>query len=514
MSLKGYLFPAMLAVAVGVNAQTKVSDLAAVYITTPNGEEITSTDVYVPTQMTIVDVDGTITDYPDTKLRGRGSAKFALTKKPYKLKLASKARLLGPDGANGKKWNLMAQHGDKTLLRNAVASFIALEAGQPFAPGARFVDLVMNGTYCGTYQLTDQVDIRKRRVNITEQPEVLAAGANISGGYLLEIDDAADELEGSVFTTARGVKVTIKSPDEDVIIPEQISYISAHVQKFEDALFAENWLDANNGYKRYLDMNSLVQWYITNEFAAEPNAFRSVYFYKDIDNEKLTFGPVWDFDFAFDNSARWGSRPRALVAQEGRGDEWCYTWINRLRQDPAFHEAVNSAWKQLIANDIVNKVIGYIDDTAAQIDKSQQMNFKIYPINEKAHDEQHLFNSYAEGVQFLKQYVTARAEFLTDAFATLAAGGTVPVQGDGTPQDAIEEIENNSNYYVTVRNGMLKFSSVETLAGTYIVYNVAGMPVAVGNVAPAIDLGNLASGTYILKWTIGSSAPHSAKFIL
>lgn len=435
MKLRSLFLAAVCAASVAP-AQELKSDLPAVYITIP-ADAVVNTETYVTTQMTIVDADGTMTPYDGTRLRGRGSAKFALDKKPYKIKLLSKARLLGPDGANAKKWNLMAQAGDKTLLRNAVGSFIALQAGQPFAPGWRFVDLVINNEYVGTYQMTDQIDIRKKRVNITEQPELLNAGADISGGYLLEIDEDADDLEGTVFTTSRGVKVTVKSPDEDYITSGQKDYIAAHVQKFEDALFAANWLDPAEGYRKYMDLNSFVQWYITAEYTAEPNSFKSVYFYKELGDDRLTFGPVWDFDFAFDNSARFGSRPRALIAQEGRGADWCFIWINRLRQDPEFHKAVNEAWKTLVASGIVNSVNDFIDSQAAVLAKSQALNFAIHPLAEKVHDEMHLFPTYAEGVDFLKRTQQARAEFLTEAFATLAAGGTVPVVGD---QNSITDV--------------------------------------------------------------------------
>lgn len=438
MIIKRLLSLAALVAAVGASAQTKVTDLPAVYLTTPAGS-VLNTDTYVSTTMKFVEADGTVTEYADTKVRGRGTAKFALAKKPYKLKLASKAKLMGSEHAKAKKWNLMAQHGDKTLLRNAVASFIALEAGQPFAPGVQFVDLVLDGEYQGVYQLTDQVDIRKNRVNITEQPEVLDASTNITGGYLLEIDEEADDSEGeSVFTTSKGVKITIKSPDEDYIQSKQVDYISAHVQKFEDALFAANWLDPQQGYRKYLDLDSFIQWYIVAEFTAEPNSFRSVYFYKDIDSDRLTFGPVWDFDFAFDNSARWGYRPEALVAQEGRGKEWCYVWINRLRQDPAFHQAVNAKWQQMVKAGIVDKVNAYIDTQLGVLAKAQAKNFAKYPIAEKAHDERVLFSTYGAGIDHLQQTMEARAAFLTKAFATLAAGGTVPVTGD---QSGITEVE-------------------------------------------------------------------------
>ena len=507
MKITTFLFAA----AFGLTAygQGLITDLPAVYITTDNGKDITSTEVYTTANLTVVEIDGTSTNYESTKVRGRGNTLFTLEKKPYKLKLAKKEALAGADHAKGKKWNLMADHGDKTLLRNAVASFIALEAGQPFAPIAKYVDLTLNGKYLGTYRMTDQIDIRKKRVNITEQPEVVTDQTDITGGYLLEIDDAADDLEGSVVTTTHGIKVTIKSPDEDVIVPSQINYISDHLNKFEEALFSEKWLDANAGYANYLDINSFIQWYITAELTAEPNSFRSVYFYKDKGDDKFYFGPVWDFDFAFDNSSRWGSRPEALVAQEGRGPEWCYTWINRLRQDPEFHKKVNDAWKKLISNGLVDKTVKYIDETAAKIDKSQKKNFEIYKIDTKAHDELHLFSTYAEGVDFLKSNLKARAEFLTKAFDTLAAGGTVPVVGK--PDDsAINEIE-NPDYEVNVRGKELIFASAQPLVGTWTIYNMTGSKVMSGHIEPKVNLAGLADGNYIVCWIIGNSV-HHAKF--
>ncbi len=506
--------PFLLAAVIGfsASAQGLITDLPAIYLTTNSGEEITSTEVYTPSLVSVVEADGTQTDYVDTKVRGRGNTLFTLEKKPYKLKLTKKAAFAGADYAKGKKWNLMADHGDKTLLRNAVASFIAKEAGQPFAPTAKFVDLTVNGKYVGTYRLTDQIDIRKKRVNITEQPEVVTPLTNITGGYLLEIDDAADDLEGSVVSTTKGMKVTIKSPDEDVITSEQISYISAHLDKFESALFADNWLDANDGYRKYLDVNSLIQWYITAELTAEPNSFRSVYFYKEKDDDKLYFGPVWDFDFAFDNSARWGSRPKALVAQEGRGPEWCYAWIDRLRQDPQFHQQVNETWKNLVANGLIDKTINYIDATAKQIEKSQLKNFELYSISEKAHDEQHLFSTYAEGVDFLKENLKARAAFLTDAFATLAAGGTVPVTGAEDDPSAIDEVK-TPDYHVTVSNRTLRFLCNSNLEGTWTVYSTTGAKVLTGKIKPTVSLTSLPAGNYIVCWTIGNSVK-SAKFTL
>ena len=67
-----------LAGATGVAAQGLVSDLPAVHITLDDPAAI-NTESYTTSQMTIIDADGTQTVYADTRLRGRGSAQFALT---------------------------------------------------------------------------------------------------------------------------------------------------------------------------------------------------------------------------------------------------------------------------------------------------------------------------------------------------------------------------------------------------------------------------------------------------
>ena len=297
----------------GQDQHTCVSDLPAIHINTLDGNAITSKDTYVPTTLRYVEPSGIVTVYDSVRVRGRGSATWTLEKKPYKLKFRNKVRMLGSTGANGKKWNLMANHTDKTLIRNAVASCIGSFTGQKFTPGYRFVDLSVNGAYVGTYQLTDQIDIRKKRVDITEQPEILTSLSNITGGYLLEIDGGADPDEGTVFTTAKGVKIAVKSPDEDVIAQSQTDYIAAHIQKFENALFADNWLNPVSGYRRYCDMPSLISWYIASELTGNPSAFSSTYFYKEKDDDKLYWGPMWDYEMAFNNDDRHGDLTESLI---------------------------------------------------------------------------------------------------------------------------------------------------------------------------------------------------------
>lgn len=95
--------------------------------------------------------------------------------------------------AKARKWTLINNYGDKTLMRNALAFKISEAIGMDYTPACRLVDVIVNGEYEGTYQLCDQIEIRKNRVGITEMAPVDIAEPNLSGGYLLEVDAYADQ---------------------------------------------------------------------------------------------------------------------------------------------------------------------------------------------------------------------------------------------------------------------------------------------------------------------------------
>ena len=140
-----------------------------------------------------MDENDNVQSFDSLSIRVRGNSTANMAKKPYKLKFHEKVKLLGKGHPNTKKWTMLANHADKTMLRNAITSIMGERAGLAFNPAAKFVDLTVNDRYAGTYQLSDQVDVCPHRVNIVEQDYPLTPMSNITGGYLLEADgsDAA-----------------------------------------------------------------------------------------------------------------------------------------------------------------------------------------------------------------------------------------------------------------------------------------------------------------------------------
>ena len=255
------LFSAAIAMLTGIQGAgaqeyRQLSTSPTIYVETENNVEITSKEDYVRATLRYVDDSG-VKLYDALGIRGRGNSTWGFEKKPYRIKFDKKQEFLGPDKAKAKSWTLLANYADKSLIRNAVAACIGEFAGRP--SNASFVDLVLNGEYLGCYQVSDQMEIREKRVDITEQEDPMTDTSDISGGYFLEVDGFAYQ-EPAYFVTARGVAVTIKSPDDEIIDQRQIAYIRDHMNKFENALFSDDFTDPEKGYRQYVDSLTLASW--------------------------------------------------------------------------------------------------------------------------------------------------------------------------------------------------------------------------------------------------------------
>lgn len=280
----------------------------------------------------IVNADGDV-EYDGVldQIKGRGNSTWEMEKKPYNIKLDEKANLFGM--GKSKKWSLIANHGDASLIRNVLAYEAAKRAGMDYTPLFTPVDLYINGNYEGSYLLTTRIEVDKTRINIQNledaneeaNPDVdieaLPRGGaygkyagllentmkwieipndpeDITGGYVIEMELAnryADEVSG--FVTSRSQPFTMKSPE--YASKAQMEYISSYYQKVEDAIFDS--VDMSE-LDEILDVESMSQMYLINEWCSNMDAsLTSTYFYKPV-GEPLHAGPVWDFDIAFGNN--------------------------------------------------------------------------------------------------------------------------------------------------------------------------------------------------------------------
>lgn len=339
------------------------------------------------------------------EIRGRGNSTWNFEKKPYRIKFPNKTNFLGMP-ANAKNWVLLANYADKSLLRNALAFEVSKFIGMPFSCSYRFVDVYLNENFLGNYLLTDQVETGNDRIN-------LSGGTNTetSEGFFVEADSfASNETETSWFTTSRGMKFTIKDPKDDEITPIQSAAVISYIQEFEDKLFSDNFKEQQNGYKSKTDYTSLVNWYLACEITGNTDSFWSTYMYKKINEDKLYFGPLWDFDIAFNNDRRPRSTTNRRMSDVGSDNR---LWIQRLLQDDQFNLAVKQRWNELKNAGLKAHLNAMTANLITEINQSQELNFQRWKIlDEVVWFELEARHTYQNETNFLSNYIDEHLNWL------------------------------------------------------------------------------------------------------
>jgi hypothetical protein len=379
--------------------------LPIIYLTTATGADVKSKEVYINGNI-IVDANNgfkqDVTNIP-LQVKGRGNSTWSLfPKKPYRLKFSSKAAMLGMPAA--KNWGLLANYNDKTLMRNKIAFDLGKRIGADYTPQSRFVEVVLNGQYWGNYLLTSLVEIHENRVNITELKATDTSPAAITGGYIVELDY---KLDADYFwrSTTKNLPFTIKEPED--ITTDQFAYIKNYMQAAEDALYAPNWNDAENGYAKYIDADSFMRWYVVNETMKNQDTwdFSSIFYYKDRGG-KLGMGPIWDFDISSGNCETPISIvPTGWYSRYG-------TWMIRLAQDQAWNLRWRNKWKAWRLKE-VQQIFTDIDNNAAYLKLSADANFRKWPILDKYVFPNAVYlGTYDKEVAYFKNYLTQRIAWM------------------------------------------------------------------------------------------------------
>ena len=430
-----------------------LTNLPTVSIETENGQLPYDKEHQIATMLNIIDTECGVISEPGT-IRERGNASRGFPKKPYRIKFDKKQRPLDAT-AKAKKWTLINNYGDKTLMRNLIAFEFSRLLKMPYTPYARPVDVVVNGEYKGCYQLCDQIQVHKDRVNIDEMTPQDNDGENLNGGYLIEVDAYANQ-EKSWFMSQGGTPVTIKSPDEDSITAPQRNYIE---QRFN--LMEQDW--RNN-----LDTNTFLRHLLVQELAANIDAYWSAFLYKKRDDRRFFVGPVWDFDIAFDNDLR-------IYPTMEYSTDWLRSYcsyagnfkslVAQVTADADVRVQMLDIWDEARHNGLtVENMERYIDSLTVELDESQQLNFMRWPtLSERVHNNPVARGSYEAEVAYVRQFVADRINWIDRKLGYVY----VPRQDTGITSASVDFTQPYSVYSLS---GRLCGSSLQGLPpGIYIV---------------------------------------------
>ena len=393
----------------------QITNLPTVVINTKGAQEVTSKEEELSSVVYIVSEEGKkLLATEKTGVRGRGNASWNFPKKPYRLKFDEKQQLLDAP-AKAKKWTLINNYGDKTLMRNILAFELSRRFGLAYTPYCHPVDVVLNGEYRGCYQLCDQIEVNKNRVNITEMEPEDVTLPELSGGYLIEVDAYAS-TEASHFYSTLGTPVTIKSPDDEDIVNAQTRYITDYFNRMENAVFASNFANPETGYRRYLDLDSFLKHFMVGEMSGNTDTYWSVYMTKDRESDKFFTGPVWDFDIAFDNDQRTypiEAHTDYIFASKGSvASEAMRQMVNRIvKEDEGARQRLLELWSEARNTKGIDEtsLLEYVDKTVELLNESQKLNFLRWNIlSERVHENPQASGSYEGEVAIVKNFIRKR----------------------------------------------------------------------------------------------------------
>ena len=379
--------------------------LPVVFIDTDSGRTVYSKTVEIESVIKIQGAGG----YEDLgpcscRLSGRGNISWKWDKKPYRIEFRDRVPVLGMP-AHG-QWVLLANYPDRTMMRNLVAMKVSSLTSLAWTPRCVPVELVLNGRHLGNYLLAEQVAVAPERVDVSAQ-----------GGFLLESDFHFDNelqwMDAHGFSRRLfGIPFAVKFPSAADIEEDQAEYIKQYVSDAAGAIYSDGFADASEGYARWIDVDSFVDYWLVYEVMGNPELGNpgSVFFHKDAGG-KLAAGPCWDFDWCLTRT--WTSiEERVGIVNSGA------IWYARLFKDPAFARRVRERFMELLPQ--LQTVPAYIDECGALLAASAELNFALWnPADDRWQNNGLLINGdenldFADAVSRLRSVFEERLQICFD----------------------------------------------------------------------------------------------------
>ncbi len=351
----------------------------------------------------------------EIKLRGNSSKEAE--KKAYNIKFEEDTDFLGMDP--GRKWALVSNPFDKSLLRPFIGFTYAQELGIMYTPDVRLCKVWLNGEYRGVYTAVEPVEAGAGRVEI--DPD--------NGDFLLERNVGRSEEDKFYIESPAGMRFEFNEPEEPT--DEQLEECGRLLAAAEEAIYTSD----HKIYETVIDVDSFVNFYIFQEMIKDVDfgEFSTRYYFKD---GILYAGPPWDLDLTMGNvsSEKPEYKYSAYNNTDGAGDESGDSanglWVNGsdyyywLCKDPWFREMVWQRWKAV--RDITENLAGAKGNSVSMLDSIMsnygsdlESNFTEadWSVSEPYHvsEWQEPAQTYEENVEMLRTWLNKRVKYLDHA---------------------------------------------------------------------------------------------------
>ena len=422
-----------------IKNKLQLTDVPTLYLTIPDVTDLdkdlvknrqTGEALYHKASIDVVDKNNTLEELSDDKLdiKVRGNSTADPSKRAYRLKFGKdekdkvtgelikthKHDLMG-GGYAKRNWALLANCFDHSLIRNALTCELGKIIGMPFNPGYCFVDLVINGDYRGTYQVTDHPEVGSHRIDIDEDKD-----------WYIEFQGRSDMLDEPYLNIKDLPMFSIKNPDyTDAADADKLAALKVEMEDWVKQWKSGFSYDASitqsdtKGWRAYNDEDQLLKWFLETEITADYDGYMTIKAYRAT-NGKLFWGPVWDKDLAWDN---YGDYTKTLGAALENASSIRYYVYNpgsgtAILSDPRFVKRVYETYNKLVEDGLEQKLLDIVDQLHLRVNQTQQLNFEKWGITtvygglEKYHE----WTDYAQYPEQLKTFIIARLAFLKEKF--------------------------------------------------------------------------------------------------
>lgn len=390
-------------------------------IHTKNGNDITSKENYLDADLRVENANGFSLTIDNMRIRGRGNSTWGYPKKPYRLKFDKDISLLGMKPATD--YVLLAEHNDKSLMRNYAAHYLSSYLKLPHSLEANYVNVYLNGNYNGLYLLTEQVAVSKNRLNID-------VSEDIDGGFLIELEREFERANSEGIenrdwfrmqnpnpndrnnegdpTLYQELYYVVKSPKlkeyDEVAQLNKINYYKNYFKDFEDSV-------KTNKYSDYIDVDNFIDYFILTELFKQVDiGYSSVFITKD-KNEKMQMGPIWDFDISSGNGNYYAYGPKGFWADYN-------PWFGILIKNKGFEIKYIERFNEVI-DLYFEKLISELMDTREIIQTAANRNFDKWGMHlddgfNPNPIEMLSINNHKEQTDYLINYLIARKDWLLE----------------------------------------------------------------------------------------------------
>ena len=409
-------------------------------------------------------------------MKVRGNQTAGWSKKAFTIKLESKDNLLGLNkGKKFKKWVLLADAKDTTLIRSAAGLYISKAISKhdskvwtaDFTP----VSVYLNNQYWGYYYLADQKEVKSNRIDLPA-PDDNYTGVDI--GYCFELDyygkdepkkadhgDPTFNLDyGNMFTrnsyniesslanfgptTTYTMLSDITDGPADAAVnatnSNQVAFMQARLQALFTVLYqaTQNHAKTINENNQVVDFNGTVEeairanfdlatWtdgFIINAFTCPPDVGYSS-FYMSFDNstegaKKLRFDCPWDFDSNFGNRRDFITTANSSSGGNQWGgsgydpyymDRTSNMWLQYLGKLDFFMNDVKAKWNTVRQDESFEDMFHMMRTYWNTYDGEIQHNHEKWPVNDAA--ENNSFDEIREPYKYVRNYKEAEAETIS-----------------------------------------------------------------------------------------------------